>query len=71
MKGNISYLHGVKRATGALGVELDTNNVFTGFGSRLDTFNGGIIAVDEERLPAGGEGLLQLERVLMVLANQN
>ncbi len=66
----VSYLHGVERATGALRVELDTNDIFTRCGGRFDTFNGGVIAIDEEGFPAGREVLFQLECVLVILTTE-
>jgi len=39
--------------------------------SRFNAFDGRVVAVDEERLPAFGEGILQLESILVILAREN
>jgi hypothetical protein len=52
-------------------MELDTPYLFARLRSRLDAFDGRVVAVDEERLPAFGEGILQLESILVILASEN
>ena len=63
-----AYLNGIKRAPGTLGVELYTPDLLARLGGRLDALDGRVIAVNEERLPALREGVLQLQSILMVLA---
>jgi hypothetical protein len=60
-------LDGVKRTAGALGVELDAPDLLARVRGGLDALDRRVVAVDEERLPALGEGVLKRERVLMVL----
>ena len=62
-----AYLNGIKRAPGTLGVELYTPDLLARLSGRLDTLDRRVIAVDEERLPARRERILQLERILVVL----
>lgn len=50
-------LDSVKRATSALRVELYTPDTLARLSRRFDALDGGIIAVDEERLPSFGEGV--------------
>lgn len=63
-----AYLHRVERTSRALGMELYTPHVLSRFSRRLDPLNGRVVTVDEERLPAIREWILELQRVLMVLA---
>lgn len=65
-----AHLDGIERPACALGMELDPPDLATGFRGRLDAFYGRVVAVDEERLPSGWEGILQLEGVLMILARR-
>jgi hypothetical protein len=64
------HLDGVERTTGALRVELHAPYPLAGDFGGLDTLNRRVIAVDEERLPSLGEGVLELESVLVVLAGR-
>jgi hypothetical protein len=67
-KRQSAYLKSIKWPTSTFRVELYTNDVLARGSSRLDTLNRGIVTVDEERLPAGGEWILQLQCVLVILA---
>ena len=49
-------------------MELHTPDLLAGVVGRLDTLDGGVVAVNEEGLPAGRERILELQRVLVVLA---
>jgi hypothetical protein len=51
-------------------MKLDTPDLFARLRGRFDAFDGRVVAVDEERLPAFGEGVLQLESILMILASE-
>ena len=64
------HLDGVERATSALRVELHTPYPLAGIFGGLDTLDGRIVAVDEDGLPSLGEGVLELESVLMVLTGR-
>jgi len=52
-------------------MELHTPHALTRCCCRLDTLNGRVIAVDEEWLPAVWEWILELQRVLVVLAAED
>jgi len=51
-------------------MELNPPNLLAGICGRLDTLDGGVVAVDERGLPSSGEGIFQLQGVLMVLAKR-
>lgn len=61
------YLNSVKGTTRAFGMELDAPHLLTRVSSRLDTFHRRVIAVNEEGLPASGERVLELQRILVIL----
>jgi hypothetical protein len=62
------HLDGIERSTSTLGMELDAPHRLARIISRLDALDRGIVAVDEEGLPACREGLLKFQGVLMILA---
>ena len=62
-----AYLDRIERTSRALGMELYTPHAFTRFSRRLNPLNGRVVTVDEERLPAIREWILEFQRVLMVL----
>lgn len=62
-----TYFDCVKGATGTFRVELYSNDILAGGSGRLDALNRGIVTVNEERLPTGGEWVLQLQSVLVIL----
>lgn len=62
------HLDGVEGSSGTLRMELDTPNLLARSVGGLDALDGGVVAVDEEGFPALGEGVLELQRVLVVLA---
>ena len=64
------HLDGVERATSALRVELHAPYPPARILGGLDTLNGRVVAVDEEGFPSLGEGVLELEGVLVVLTGR-
>lgn len=64
------HLDGIKRSTRTLGVELHPPNFLARLCGRLNTFDGGVVAVDEERFPTRREGILKLQGVLVVLTTE-
>jgi hypothetical protein len=63
-----TYFDGVERSAGAFGVELDPPYFLARLSGGPDPFDGGVVAVDEEWLPSSWEGVLQSQRVLVILA---
>ena len=61
------HLNRVQRPSGALRVELHAPHLLARILRGLDALDRRVVAVDEERLPASWERILQLERVLVVL----
>jgi hypothetical protein len=49
-------------------MELHAPHLLSRFGGGLDSFDGRIIAIDEEWLPSSREWVLQLQGVLVILA---
>ena len=49
-------------------MELHTPHTIAGCSRGFDTLDGRVVAVDEERLPAVRERVLELQRVLVILA---
>lgn len=63
-----AHLDRIKRSTGTLRMELHAPNLLTRVGCRFDALDRRVVTIDEEGLPALREGILEFERVLMVLA---
>ena len=63
-----AHLDSIKRPTSALGMKLDTPYFSPRSRCRLDPFHGRIITVDKEWFPSLRERVLQLQRVLVILA---
>jgi hypothetical protein len=64
----IAYLDSVERSASTLRVKLDAPDLLARLGGGFNTLHGGVVAINKERFPSSRERVLQLQRVLVILA---